>query len=778
MTVGLSVRRAEDPRLLTGRGRYVDDLPGRDALHVAIVRSPVAHGMLVSVDLGPALAHSGVVAAFDAGYLDSLDVSDIPVGSVISGQRNTANPVLAAEKVLYVGQPVAVVVAEDPYVAEDAAELVTIELDPLPAVTDVVESLDPSAALLHENWDSNAFAETTVGVGAEDEVFADADVIIRERFRIHRQTGLPLEGRGALARHDRVTGQTTAWISTQSPHHLRMVIAEACGWSHSSLRVVAPDVGGAFGTKEYPQAEEILVCLLARRLGRPVKWTQDLREHLLSNVHAREQVWEVELAADAEGRIQGLRGSLFYDGGAHCSANGLGPALQAARMCPGPYDVDRYSLRVVGVVTNKVPAGAYRGFGVPQAVFVMERLMDQLARRTGIDRFRLRRRNLISVKALPFRTAAGMRYDSGDCGRLLDLALERIGHAESARGGSRRTCAKHPVGLGFAIFAMPSGLAPSATLGEQGGDLAAYSTALVRMDATGRATVFSGTCSQGQGTRTTLSQIAADRLGLDPERDVAVVLGDTEITPVDPPGSISSRVTSIAGGAVRTAAQSLREKLVAIAADRLEADVGDVELGGGRAFVQGSRDSTGLDLATIARDAYLGHELPPGVAPGLEAMATHEPVGTTFTFSAHAALVEIDIANTGALRILDYIVVQDSGTIVNPMLARGQIVGAVAQGIGGAVYEQLVYGDHGEPLTVSLIDYLLPTAADVPAVEVHLEQTAAPWVPGGMKGVAEAGIVGPPAVIANAVADALGRPVNELPLDPAGIMELAAGSGG
>jgi aerobic carbon-monoxide dehydrogenase large subunit len=775
--VGRRVRRIEDAALLTGSGGYVDDIDFPGLLHASAVRSTVAHGLLRSVETSKAARMDGVVRVLTAADLKRIGVGELPVTSAVPGQLNLSNSPLAVDRVLYVGQPMAVVVATDPYRAEDAANAIRAEIEPLPVVIEPLAALDAGAELLHPDWGTNVVARVSVGTGCSDAHFECAEIVIKERFAIQRQTALPLEPRGAVARHDRRTGETVAWISTQSPHHVRTAIAGICGWPEHKLRIIAPQVGGAFGTKEYPLPEELLACVLARELGHPVKWIIDMREHLISTTHAREQVWDIELAADGQGRIRAIRGRIVYDAGAHLSSAGLGPPLQGASMFPGPYDFAELELEVIAVVTNKVPAGAYRGFGIPQAAFVMERLLDETARRLELDPAEVRRRNLIPAKSQPFVNAAGTRYDSGDYRASFERALEAIDYSgfQRKRAAARRE--GRCIGIGIGNFVMTTGLAPSRVLGSAGIHFGAYSTSEVRMDPSGRVTVLSGACSQGQGTATAFAQLCAAELGLDPEKDVTVILGDTAVTPYDPAGSISSRVTSIAGATVSMAAREIRDKLIRIASHMLEASVEDVELAGGTAFVKGSR-SRAISVARLAEAAHLAHDLPEETPPGLDARATLDPPDSSFPFATHVATIEVDLETCGIM-VTRYVVVHDSGVIVNPLLLEGQIVGGVAQGMAGAMFENLVYDLSGQPLAASLMDYLVPTAMEVPLVEMILCETPAPDIPGGVKGGAEAGAVAPAAVIANALADALAdtsHAVFSLPLDPQRVFTLQRGA--
>lgn len=771
--LGRRVARIEDPRLLRGAGRYTADVSPPGAVQIAIVRSPVAHARLRAVDLERARRAPGVVGAWEAADLERWEVGEMPVGWISAGQLNVSNPLLAHDTVRYVGQPIAVVAADSAYAAEDAAELVELELEELPTVLDVETAVAPDAPLLHPDWGSNVFAEHHEGGGDPDSRFDGEAVVVEGRFRIHRHTGTPLEGRCAVAQPE-PDGRVTAWLSMQVPHHSRTVVCQVLGWGEDRLRVIAPDVGGGFGVKEFPYAEDALVCLLADRLGRPVRWVEDRREHFLSAVHAREQTWHVELAADADGRVRAIRGRVLYDAGGHSSNQGIGVPRVGVGLMPGPYDIRHFRIQILGVVTNKVPAGAYRGFGRPQATFVIERLLDRLAARVELDPAELRRRNLIGPERQPYANICGHTYDGGDYPRAFERALELIDHDGFRARQHEARAAGRLTGIAATPVVVAAGLAPSAVLGAIGLQVGGYETVRCHMDPTGKVTLQCGSASQGQGHATTLAQACAGALGLE-IADVDVHLADTDSTPYAPASAMASRVGSVAGGAVLMASRALARKLARIAAHMLEADSGDVELEGGEAFVRGSR-SRSLPLAAVAHAAHLGHDLPEGIDPGLETAETFEPPSSSYPYATHAATVELDPA-TGALRILRYVVVSDCGTMLNPSVVEGQIRGAVAQGIGGAVLERLAYDAGGQLLTTSFMDYLLPTALDVPPVEIEHLETPATGIPGGMKGIGEAGIVAPAAVLAGAVADAVGTSgpeLDRLPLDPERTWRLSA----
>ena len=758
------------PRLVRGGGRYVDDLPAPGTLHAAFVRSVHAHAVVPGIDVAAATASPGVAGVFAWTDLERMGVGRLPVGWCIPGQRSVSSPLLADGRVRYVGEPVAVVLADDPYRAEDAAWLVDVAYQPLAAVAHVDAALAHDAVLLHDGWPDNVMARTLVEQGDVDAAFAAAAVVVGDRFHVGRTAGVPIETRGALARVDELTGVLELTASLQSVHHARSDLAEVLGRPESSIRVVAPDVGGSFGVKDHLSAEEAVVAALALHTGRPVKWIEDRWEHLAAAAHSREQVYDVELAADADGRMLGVRGRLLFDAGGHSGNHGLGTALYAASVLPGPYRFADYRLEVVGVVTNKAPSAAYRGYGGPEAAFVIEGLVDALARRLRIDPVDARRRNLIPAEAFPYRNPAGLVYDPGDHLAALERAVELGGRpgVEEARPGWRR-------GVGVAAIVQRGGFGPSRAAVAAGMRFGGFETALVRMDASGKATVFTGLSTQGQGIDTALAQICAERLGLDPEQDVTVTSGDTAVTPYSPVGAIASRGAAVGGSAVFRAASALREKLIGAAALLLEAAPADVRLESGVAMVQGSPDAQ-IPIARVARALQTGEVVPEGAEPGLESAATYEPPDETTSYGTHVAVVDMQPA-TGQVRVVRYVAVSDCGVMINPRIVAGQIAGAAVQGIGGALYEELAYGDDGQLLAPTLGEYRLPTSADVPAVELDFLETATPLTPTGARGAGEIGITGPGAAIANAVADALGpsHPApRRLPLTPERVWELAA----
>lgn len=724
--IGRPMRRPEDFRLLVGRGRYVSDVVLPGMLHVAIVRSPHAHARIRQIDLSMAREAAGVAAVLGAADLAGL--GELPVLFRPKDQRQHGYPLLPNGKVLYVGQPVVAVAAETRHLAEDAAELVRIEYDTLPPVTDVDAALQPQAPRLYEDWPDNRVAWQDVLEGDPDAGFHDAPVIVEATFRLPRQSAVPLEGRAAVAAFDAHTEELTLWVSNQAPHQYRTVLASLLGLEEGRIRVVVPDVGGGFGQKLHYYPEEALVCVLTLRLGRPVRWIEDRSEHFLGAVHAREQRVRVKAAFDVDGTIRALEAHVRGDAGAHLHTKGVAPVFVTGRMLPGPYQVRHYRARIEAVVTNKVPSGAYRGFGMQQSTFVMERLLDIAASRLGLDPVEIRRRNLIPSGSLPLRSAGGFVYDSGDYPKALDRAVGLSRYDELRRMQSRRLTVRTPaardplVGIGVAAYVEYTAMGPSKRMRAMGNLQGGYEPATVRVEPSGDVTVLSGVIELGQGIRTSLAQVAADVLDVSPDR-VTVILGDTHRTPYSSYGTAASRGAVMAGGgggAVLEASRIVRAKILRLAAHLLEAHIEDVEMRDGVCFVRGAA-GRGWPLAVIAQEAYRAQRLPAGMDPGLEATFTHEPENWAFPYGAHVAMVEVD-PGLGTVRVAGYWVVHDCGPVINPMLVDGQIRGGVAQGIGGALLEEVRYDEQGQLLSGTLMDYLLPVIDSIPPIVIeHLE---------------------------------------------------------
>lgn len=771
--IGRSLRRQEDPRLLRGHGAYVSDLARPGLLHMAILRSPHAHARIRSMDVTAARELAGVVSVMTAGDLEKI--GPLPVLTNPPGQRQSGFPVLPADKVLYVGHAVAAVVAESRYVAQDALDRLHVEYEPLPAVTDVVQATAPGAPRLYEEWPDNVVVSRKIGSGEPDRVFASAHTVVEASFKMPRQTAAPMEGRAVCASFDAATGQLTVWVSSQAPHSFRTALAVVLGIEEDRIRVIVPDVGGGFGVKLHFYPEEVLACVAAMRLGRPVKWVEGRSEHFVATVHAREQRVRARAAFDERGTLLALDAHVRGDVGAHLHTKGAGPIFLGGVVLPGQYAVRHFRARLEGVVTNKVPFGAYRAFGMQQAAFVTERLMDLAAARLAMDPAEMRRRNLVPADAFPYRSAANLLYDSGDYPRALDLALETADYKGLRAMQARERAKGRLIGIGLATYVEVTGMGPSKLMAAMGNRQGGYETAVVRMDPSGGATVFTGIIEIGQGIRSSLAQIAAETLALPLER-VRVVLGDTELCPYSCYGTADSRGSVVGGAAVLEASRAVRTSLTRLAAHLLEASAEDIEVVDGQCRVRGV-PGRALTVAALARTAHEGQNLPPGMDPGLEARFTYQPANWTFPYGVHVVAVEI-VRELGTVDLLGYWIAHDCGPVINPMLVDGQISGGLAQGIGGALLEELVYDEAGQLLTGTFMDYAMPRAEHAPALVVAHLETPSPHTPGGVKGMAEGSTIGAPAAIANAVADALAGAgcdagaVDFYPLTPARVFEL------
>ncbi len=752
---GASVRRREDPRLITGHGRYVADVALPGMLHVAVHRSLHAHARVVKIDAEaarrcPGVAH--VLVPADVAALGRLPLL-VPHPSLLAP---VCSEILPQEIVSYVGQPVALVVAESAAQAEDALAALRVEYDALPAVASLAAALEPGGPRVHR--EGNVAARFTQRVGDPAGALARADVIVRERFTLHRGAGMALETRGISARWDAPLGQMTVWSTTQSPQILRRLLARFLGLAEHAVRVVTQDIGGGFGPKGILYSEDILVPFLARALDRPVRFIETRREHLLAVTQERDQWHEVELGLTSEGRIVALRDAFVHDCGAFVSWGIIVPLITSVSV-PGPYRVPNYEVALTAVYTNKVPVTPVRGAGRPQAVFAMERMLDLAAERLGLDRLAIRERNLIQPDEFPYdvglvsRDGGPRRYDSGNYPECLRRLVAAVGWDGVRARQERGRAEGRWLGMGLALFVEDTGLGP-------------YEGIRVRVDPAGQVFVFSGASSQGQSHETTLAQIVADGLSLPLER-VTVVPGDTAGIPYGV-GTFASRVAVLAGTSAAQATAEVRAKALAVAASQLEAAPEDLVLEDGRIGVRGTpgRGLTLAEVATIASTPRPGYAMPAGMDPGLEATAYVPVAQSTYSSGAHAAVVEVD-PETGLITILRYVAVDDCGTVINPMIVEGQVHGGIAHGIGNAFLEEVLYDGAGQLMTGTLMEYALPRAGDVPSLEVHHVVTPSPLNPLGVKGAGEGGTLPAPAAIANAVADALrplGVEVTEMPL--------------
>src|SRR5712691_9128836 len=777
--VGRSLLRREDRRLLLGQGQFVADLVLPRMLHAVFVRSPLAHARIRAVDLSRAAAMPGVAIALNGADLLQM-LPPVPEGQISLPRKwttvvqhkflNPRQPLLAHDKVRHVGEAVAIIVAETRYQAEDAAELVTLDLDELPAVVDPEAALRADAPLVHDRFDTNLIGEFSVGKGDAAAVLAAAPHRLKRRFYHHRYAAVPMECRGVVSEFDRRTNSATIWSSTQIVHWLRREAAQILGLAEERVRVIAPDVGGGFGGKGHVYPEDLLVPFLARRLGRPVRWIEDRRDHFMSATHSRDQLHDVEIGFDNDGRILAIRDDYIVDCGAW-NPIGSGVAYNTAVHLTGPYKIDHLAASGRIVATNKVPNAPYRGAGRPEAVFAMERSIDLVARTLGLEPAELRRRNMIRADEMPYsagmiyRDGEPIVYDSGDYPGGLDKALAAVGGVEAfrRRQAEARRQGRH-LGLGIGCYIEGTGVGP-------------FEGAVVRIDPDGKIYASSGACPQGQGMETIFSQIVADSWKVRPE-DVVVALADTAVIPIGF-GTMASRSTVTVSAALHHASERLRDKAFAIAANLLECAPADLELRQGGVGVVGVPGQT-VSLARLAQAARPGwdHGRPPGVEAGLEETFYWEPPTVTWSYAAHAAIVEVD-RETGRVTIDKYVVAHDCGVVVNPMLVEGQVMGGTVQGLGGILCEAIAYDAAGQLLSGTLLDYALPIASDIPALQVIHQHSPSPLNPLGVKGVGEGGAVAPPAAIANAVCDALsGIELNATPIRPQQIVAAMRVSGG
>ena len=773
--VGAQVRRVEDPRVLLGKSRYVDDIHLPGTLALAFVRSPYAHARMTRIDVNAAKAHPGVQAVLTgADVSEAIKPLRVEYDPVRAPTHKSCDwPVLAQGKVQFVGEAVAAVVATNRYVAEDAAALVEVEYEPLDVVWDMEKALELASPLVHEEWGDNVMQSLEAEIGEVAKAFQEADCVVAERFTTGRHLALPMETRGCLAQFEAAADSLTLWSSTQVPHVLRSYLALVLDFPEHHIRVVAPDVGGGFGLKAHLFPEEVITAFLARRLQRPVKWIEDRRENLTASLHAKHQVVQAELALKKDGAILGLKGRFLSDVGAY-SEYPWSSALEAghaASSLPGPYKIPAFRFEAVSVATNKTTLGVYRGVGMPTGVLVMERLLDLGAQKLGLDPAELRLRNMIRKEDHPYTSIIGAEIESGSHQESLQMALGMLGYQDFRAQQQKWREQGRYIGVGLGCYV--EGTAPSSQAFQAMGlALGGYESATVRMDATGKVTVLVGTHSHGQSHETTLAQVAADELGV-PLADVKVIEGDTTAVPYGW-GTWGSRSAVTGGGAIILASRKLREKLLRVASRLSEVPADDLELAEGVV----RRKTDGTTLAPLKEIAYrivsAPAGLPAGEEPGLDATSHYEPPPSTHANATHLATVEVD-SETGQVKILRYIVVEDCGTIINPLVVNGQIQGGVAQGIGTALYEQVMYDENGQFLTGTLMDYLAPTAVDVPQVEIGHIESPSPYTPGGIKGMGEGGAIAPPAAIANAVADALAPfsvRVNEVPLTPERVLKL------
>ena len=788
---GTPVKLKEDYEVLAVKAMYTHDVVLPEMLHVAILRSPYAHALVKNVDLSRARAHPGVVFAISGAEIPAHVRPAPPFPFQSREPFRAGNPtikfpleqyVLATDRVRFVGEAVAAVVAEDRYTAEDALELIDVEYEPLPPVLDPEAALAPDSALLFPEWGDNMHLRFHVWNGDVEAAFADADLVVRERIRNNRFTGTPMETRAVVAQYDASNERLNMWDSSQIPHLISHLVHEMLGRPELTVHVVAPRVGGGYGQKWGFYPEEGLVALLGLLVGRPVKWVETRSEHMMCTSHARDQIHDIEVGVKRDGTIVGVRDRIVADLGVPQPVGGLAANLTTTMYCMGSYKVQNYDCTLLGVVTNKTPFGAHRGFGKAEAAFVIERMVDIIADRLGMDPAEVRYKNFIQPEEFPYICATGTRLDSGNYPEALRKALEILDYDYWRREQARLRQEGRYLGVGMALVIEPS----SST--RMGSYNAGYFTAVMRITPIGRVQVFTGGNDEGQGHRTTIAQLTADELGVEFD-DVDALEGDSELCPYGS-GSYSSRFSVVGTSAVILAARQLREKVLKIAAHLLEVPVEELEWGGGRVYPRG-RFEAGLTFQQIAAPAHFAiYRLPPGVEPGLEATVHYRDPNIAFPmdekgrvmmfsaipYDANACAVEVDV-ETGRIKILKYVSVHDCGNMVNPKIVEGQHTGALVHGLGGALYEEILYDDQGQPLAASFKDYFLPTVQEVPEFIMDHLVSPNPFTPGGFKGTGETGTVGPPPTLANAVEDALrplGVQIRRLPLTPGFIKEAIA----
>ncbi len=735
--VGRPIKRREDLRFLQGRARYVDDIALPGMAHLVVVRSPHAHARLGRINLERVRRASGVVAVVTAKDLEGR-IHPMPINP-LQGDRiaPVPHPVLAAEKVRYVGEPVVAVLAETRAAAVDAATLVGVDYEPLPALSTPRQALE-APVLLHETLGENVLIRMTRGTGEVDAAFKTAERVVRARFHIPRIVAAPMETRGAVVAHDRDADLLTLWVSAQDPYRPRAQLSRVLGRPEDRIRVVVPDVGGAFGSKGNLAPEAAVAAWLAIELGRPVKWIEDRRENFTSSSQGRGIDADVEMAVEPDGRITALRATAVADVGAYLFTTTATPCTRVVDLLTGAYDIPVARVDLIGVATNKVPTAPYRGAGRPEAAFIVERMVDLVAGELDLDPVAVRRRNLIPPDRFPYRSPLGPVYDSGDYVRALERACA-LAEYDRWRDEQRRARARgRLLGIGVTVYVEPAG-----------GQL--WESAAVVVNPDGSVIVRTGSTAHGQGHDTTFAQIAAETLQV-PLDAISVKQGDSAVMPKGV-GTFGSRSVTCGGSAVLGELEKIKTKMRKIAAHLLEAAEGDIQWGDGRLYVQGA-PARAVTFQDIAASAYQPERLPAGTEPGLETSGTFSLPGQVYPFGAYVVVVEID-RETGEVRILKFVAVDDAGRIINPLLAEGQVIGAIVQGLGQALVEEAVYDDTGQLITGAFSDYALLRAVHTPAVIAEFTETLSPSNPLGAKGVGEAGTVGAPPALANAVMDAL-----------------------
>ncbi len=765
--VGARLPRKEDKRFLRGRGQYVADVQVAGTLELAFARSPVAHARIRGIEKpeGPVYTEA------------DLDLAPVRIIPDIQGFKPSDQYPLAKDKVRFAGECIAACLGPTRAAAEDLAQTVIADLDELPAVIEPLAARERGPALLHEDWGDNVYVERDF-TGGDIAAVRDSPVVVTRDYRMNRQSTMPMESRAVLAYWDDRMDELVVYITSQIPHLIRLGLAEALGLPMRQVHVISPDVGGGFGGKARMTAEEIVVCAIALKTRKPIRWIEDTREHLIAAVHAREHVYRVTAYADERGLIKGIDAEITIDGGAYALWH-TGPFMEtgmAARNLPGPYQIENFRCRTWTVATNKPSLGVYRGVARPGACFAIERTIDEIARAVGRDPMEVRMDNMVRADQMPYLTVCEMKFDNGDYPESVRRVAELIDYqgVRARQGGPASDGRLY--GVGLASFSEQSGHGAEEWVRRRTPIVAGYETATARLNPDGTMQILVAIHSHGQGMETTLAQIAHEELGIHPD-DVVIRQGDTSVSPFGM-GTFASRSIVMGGGAVSNACIELREKMARIAGHLMQCDAGLVRFADGSA----NGPSGSVTLAEIGRIAHLRQEaLPDGMDPVLDATATWEPSESSgvFSYATHAAVVAVD-PDSGAVELVDYAVVEDCGTVVNPMVVDGQICGGVAQGIGTAMYEEVPYDDDGQPMATTFADYLLPGAVEIPAIKIGHMVTQATSTKFGMKGMGEGGAIAPPAAIANALRDAFANAgafeFNETPLSPTRVRAVLTGA--
>ena len=761
--IGVNMLRKEDERLLQGAGRFVDDCDDPRMVHLAIGRCPYPHARIKSIDVEAARAMPGVFAILTGADIRARP-EPISVLRPLPGLLRHSYYAMAQDVARFEGEPVVAVAARDRYVAEDALEQIIIDYEPLPHVVDAERAAAADAPILHPELGTNVVVDNTLDAGDPTPLLEAADVVVEDRFQLGRVLGLPIETRGVVARYDRAAGMLDVVTSNQSPHLTRSQLAQSLRMPESQIRLSAGTIGGSFGNKLGLYPEEIIASLFAIDTGRPVKWIEDRMEHFRATVHGRESTHRIKIGASKDGTLIALDDDYFIDIGAY---NGpWGPSVLASVTMPGPYNFSGFRARRRVVVTNKVPMGAYRGYGPPESNFVREVLIDRIARKLGMDPAELRKKNMVRKEQMPFTSKSGAIYDSGDYSRCLDLALDKLGYKEQRQRQAEARKQGRLVGIGMSCYVEHAGYSAASISRHTGRRFGTFESVTIRLDMSGQATVFTGIPNFGQSLETAFTQLAASGLGLSPSQ-VVVKPGDTLGTPQSV-GAFGSRGTLAGAGAISKAAGEIRAKILRLAAHELRVSLESLDINDG--IITSHEDkSIQLPVSEIAEMAILGMDLPQGDEPGLEATAYWTQPGPSFGFGAVVAMVEVD-PKSGEFKLERFIVAHDCGTMLNPMLVEGQVAGGICQGLGATLMENIIYDpDSGQLVNGSMVDYMVMTAADMPKFELAHLESPSPVTPFGIKGVGESGVIGAAGAVANAVSDALspyGIEINRIPILP------------